>query len=401
MTELIQNIPKAANYITKLILKAVQKNLHIGQITINTPNSSHTIRGESIGPEAEITIKSWAFLFKTILKGDIGLAESYRDGLFETRSLTTLFDLALANENQVSQLKDGTGIGTYYYKLKHKLANNTRKGSKKNIHLHYDLGNSFFELWLDKSMTYSSAYFDGNYTLELEKAQIQKYDHILDQLQLDPGKHILEVGCGWGGFAVTAAKRGYKVTSITISEEQFKYAEKRIEKENLQNNITLELKDYRDLKGQYDAVVSIEMIEAVGMNHWQTYFKKINECLKPKALAVIQAITINEKDFESYSQGTDFIQQFIFPGGMLIPISAVDQNSRENNLHFKSYKNFGLDYSETLNRWQIAFNNKKDRLKELGFDEKFQKIWNFYLSYCQAGFNSEKINVTHIVLKKG
>lgn len=384
----------------KLIERFFRSIVKKGTLSLDIQGHCIHIQGGEKGRHAHLRINSLKFLWQTLVKGDIGCGESYRDGYFESNDLTELFKFVLENQEGFSLFKDGIPFGTTLAKLKHKMNRNTKTGSRKNIHDHYDLGNDFFSLWLDKTMTYSSAYYGGDYSLSLADAQHLKYKQIFDQLGVKAGDHVLEIGCGWGGFADYAASQGVKVTAVTISKEQHEYATNRMQKNDFSKLVQIHLKDYRDIEGLYDGVVSIEMIEAVGQEYWPSYFQKISDSLKPGAKAVIQGITVNEADFEEYANGTDFIQQYIFPGGMLIPVSKIEEHSYQAKMMLEKVDLFGNDYAKTLEQWQIDFNAQKEKLEELGFDVPFRKIWNFYLSYCQAGFVKGKINVAHSILRK-
>jgi cyclopropane-fatty-acyl-phospholipid synthase len=285
------------------------------------------------------------------------------------------------------------------YRLRHWLRPNTRAGSRKNIHAHYDLGNDFYRLWLDSTMTYSSALFEGDLTRSLADAQSAKYARILRELDAQPGQHILEVGCGWGGFAEHAARAGCRVTGITISAAQLEYAQRRIAAAGLQDRVELKLQDYRDLDGHFDHVVSIEMFEAVGERYWSGYFGMLRDRLKPGGRAVVQTITIAEAKFERYRKGTDFIQQYIFPGGMLPSPQRFTGEASGCGLAVKHMHPFGQDYAETLRRWHQVFDCVETDVKAQGFDERFMRTWRFYLAYCEAGFRSRATDVVQAVLE--
>jgi cyclopropane-fatty-acyl-phospholipid synthase len=278
---------------------------------------------------------------------------------------------------------------------------NTKAQAKKNIFAHYDLSNAFYRLWLDETMTYSSAVFDGNHEQSMASAQNAKYERILHILKPLPGQSILEIGCGWGGFAEYAAKtRGVKVTGITLSEAQLEYAQKRIAAAQLNQLVDLRLIDYRDVQGQFDYVVSIEMFEAVGERYWTTYFKAVHDRLKPDGRALIQSITIAEEVFPRYRETSDFIREYIFPGGMLAPIPRFIADAKKAGLTAGEPYRFGLDYANTLKWWLQRLNAKVDEIKPLGFDEKFLQIWRFYLCYCEAGFRTGRTDVMQLELTR-
>jgi cyclopropane-fatty-acyl-phospholipid synthase len=280
------------------------------------------------------------------------------------------------------------------------MQSNSKRQAKKNISYHYDLGNDFYSLWLDDTMTYSSALFETGQE-STEKAQIAKYKSMVDQMGAKPGDHVLEIGCGWGGFAEYAAKeRGLKVTGLTISEEQYKYAVDRISKAGLSDRVTFKLQDYREEKGQYDGIASIEMFEAVGQKYWPTYFNSVKNCLKPGKNATLQIITVEESRWEIYNRGVDFIQKYIFPGGMLPSPLVLRQEIEAAGLKVAQSIEFGESYSQTLRRWHETFNEKWDQVAGLGFDERFRRMWNFYLTSCAATFHSGNCDVTQITITR-
>lgn len=280
------------------------------------------------------------------------------------------------------------------------MQSNSKRQAKKNISYHYDLGNDFYSLWLDDTMTYSSALFETGQE-STEKAQIAKYKSMVDQMGAKPGDHVLEIGCGWGGFAEYAAKeRGLKVTGLTISEEQYKYAVDRISKAGLSDRVTFKLQDYREEKGQYDGIASIEMFEAVGQKYWPTYFNSVKNCLKPGKHATLQIITVEESRWEIYNRGVDFIQKYIFPGGMLPSPLVLRQEIEAAGLKVAQSIEFGESYSQTLRRWHETFNEKWDQVAGLGFDERFRRMWNFYLTSCAATFHSGNCDVTQITITR-
>ena len=314
--------------------------------------------------------------------------------------MTNRLLLCIENQNALLKIFKGHFFGMLIYRIRHFFRANTKKGSKKNIQAHYDLGNNFYKLWLDPTMTYSSALFKSPQE-DLEQAQKNKYQRIIETLKPQKNDHILEVGCGWGGFATMVAKQtGCRVTCLTLSEEQHKYAQDLVIKENLQDLVTIKICDYRDEKGVYDYVVSIEMIEAVGEEYWGQYFSMLNEKLKPGGKAMIQSIYILDELFDSYRRSTDFIQQYIFPGGMVLAPKIFEKYSVQNNLIIKDFFKFGPDYAKTLNLWRMAFKKRYEMVKSIGFDEPFLKLWDFYYVYCEAGFISRRIDVAQIVFEK-
>lgn len=380
------------------VLLTMLSKIEYGGISIVTPEGSYiNFKGKKDGEYVTIKIHDWKFCEQLFLKGDIGLGESYISGHWESNNINGLIKFAIDNKNQLEKVIKGSIFKILFYRLKHLLNRNSIKGSARNIHLHYDLGNDFYKLWLDKSMTYSSALFAGE-SIGLQEAQERKYQNILDQLSLRPGDHILEVGCGWGGFMEYAAKKGVRVTGITISKEQYEFAKIRLR--GLENLATLELIDYRKIQGQYDHIVSIEMFEALGQEYWSTYFKILNSILRPGGKIIIQSITINDHDFNSYRKGTDFIQQYIFPGGMLPSPKAFKDVVTSEGLNLYGSLEFGADYGHTLNLWEEEFTKTLDQSKSMGFDESFIRTWRFYLKYCQGGFEARKISVYQFYLTK-
>lgn len=378
----------------KLLSSALNK-LKVGSLRLTDPNGGvHHFQGTQPGPAADLEIRNWQAINDIFKKGDIGLAECYRDGMIHTQSVADFIHWACLNEDLSVEQFHGSWVGTLLYKVKHMLNKNTEAGSKKNISAHYDLGNSFYQLWLDKSMTYSSAYFK-NPTDSLFEAQKNKYNSILDKLNLKDNDTILEIGCGWGGFITEAVRRNVKIVALTISEEQYKFVERLIEDNGWDDKVTLLKQDYRQHIGQYDHVVSIEMIEAVGFEYWPTYFEKIKSVLKPAGSAVIQGISIRDDLFEDYKAGTDFIQQYIFPGGMLLGDSAAAKVWESKGLRLAEVDYFGLSYAKTLNLWAEKFNDQSQQVQALGFDQAFMRIWNFYLGYCEGAFLAGRVNVAH------
>lgn len=385
---------------TRLFL-AMMGKIQIGSLDLELPNGERRIfNGKRPGPNASLKIKSYSVIADLFKSSDIALAEHYRDGLIETNDLTALILMACLNQEILEKAFTGNFFGMLFYRLRHLTRFNSRRGSKKNIHAHYDLGNNFYKLWLDPTMTYSAAIFKTPNDSLIE-AQKNKYQRIIDSLRLKPTDHILEVGCGWGGFATMAAQQtGAKVTCLTLSNEQAAHSKELVKKLNLEHLIEIKICDYRDETGIYDHVVSIEMIEAVGEQFWDNYFTTIFNRLKNGGRAHIQSITIKDELFDSYRKSTDFIQQFIFPGGMVLAPKIIKAKSEKNGLELIDYYEFGLDYAETLKRWRAAFTENLDEIKKIGFDENFIKIWNFYYCYCEAGFISRRIDVAQVLFVK-
>ena len=378
----------------------VLDRVRIGRIDVVTPEGDRLSFGGEPGPQATLTLRSWSAAEDILRTADIGLAEAYMSGDCDIDRPTDLLTMALLNQEHIERAFYGNWFAVLWYRLRHWSRANTRSGSRRNIVAHYDLGNEFYRLWLDPTMSYSSAWFGGDHTRSLEQAQRAKYDRILDRLDAQPGARILEIGCGWGGFAEAAARRGCHVRGITISPAQLEFAQARIERAGLSDRVELTYTDYRDVRGRYDHVVSIEMYEAVGERFWPAYFRAIHDVLEPGGRALIQGITIHDEVFGRYRRGTDFIQQYVFPGGMLASDSAFARQSERAGLRLRSSDAFGRDYAETLRRWSKTFAEVEPRVRALGFDERFIRLWRFYLAYCAAGFDSGRTDVLHFELER-
>lgn len=381
-------IPTVARGFLRLL-----EGLRAGSLNLVTPAGDDFIfRGDRPGPDATLKINDWSACGAILKGGDIGVAECYRDEKIDTPDLLSLLMLALANQDILEQALHGSFWGTLLYRFRHLMNRNTRTGSRKNIHAHYDIGNDFYRLWLDPSMTYSSALFTSG-SQSLEEAQYAKYDRLLDLLEVNAGDHILEIGCGWGALAERAAARGCRVTGISLSREQLDYARERVRGTPADALTEFRFLDYRDLEGQYDALVSIEMLEAVGKEFWSGYFTTLRRSLKPGGKAALQTITIADERFDSYQRGTDFIQQYIFPGGMLPSPSVLKQHIRHANLDLLDIHSFGADYARTLRLWRENFEAALPAIRGQGFDEAFIRLWRFYLCYCEAGFLTGRTDV--------
>lgn len=388
-----QKIPKHAELFFKIL-----SNIKKGTVYVKTPSSDYfTFGGKEKGLNTSITIHDWKVCENIILKGDIGLGESYIKGHWDSQNISNLIRVGVDNYSELESVIKGSILKIIFYRLKHLLNRNTKKGSQRNIHAHYDLGNDFYKLWLDKTMTYSSALFNGQ-DITLEQAQQAKYQRIIDQLGVKPGSHILEIGCGWGGFMEHAAKQGIKVTGVTISKEQYDLAVDRLKDHS--DLAKVELKDYRDIDGKYDHIVSIEMFEALGKEYWSTYFDKVHQLLNEGGNAVIQTITMRHEDFKAYSKGTDFIQQYIFPGGMLPSPELFTKYANKTALTVTDEIKFGSDYAKTLEKWEEVFNEKLTQVNDMGYKEEFIRTWRFYLKYCQGGFEAGKIGVSQFTITK-
>ena len=361
-------------------------------------NFQKVYSGGQVGPTADIKINSWKLVPRLLLSGDMGLAESFLSGEWETSNLTQLILLGDINERALGNAVTPSKFINLIEKLRHQRRDNSKRGSRRNIAAHYDLGNEFYSHWLDNSMSYSSALFT-DFGEELEVGQNRKYQRLAKALKLKEGDQVLEIGCGWGGFAEIAAKE-YKcnVVGITLSNEQAKFAQRRMQENQLSNLVDIRIEDYRDVQGSFDKIVSIEMFEAVGEEHWRNYFETIKTRLKPGGLAGIQSITIANEFFETYKKRPDFIQKYIFPGGILPSEDKLNNAVSSAGLKILDDYYFGKSYAETLRRWQSTFEQKWDDIKNLGFDEKFQKMWRYYLSYCEAGFESGHINVGQFLI---
>jgi cyclopropane-fatty-acyl-phospholipid synthase len=379
------------------------EHLRSGSLDVVSPDGqSHAFPGKLPGTHATLELRDWAVCSDILRRGDIGFAEAYFSGRWDSDNLTALLTLAACNQEVMDRALHGSWWATLAYRVRHLLRANTKSGSRRNIHAHYDLGNDFYRLWLDGTMTYSAALFAGDSAKSLETAQTAKYQRILDRLQVQPGDTLLEIGCGWGGFAeFAAANRGCRVTGITVSQAQLDFARARISARGLEHLVELRLCDYRDLDGQFDHVVSIEMFEAVGERYWPQFFRMLRERLAPGGKAMVQTITIAESKFERYHSGTDFIQQYIFPGGMLPSPSRFAQLATDAGLATGERLMFGIDYAQTLSRWHQNFLRAAGEIEGLGFDARFMRLWRFYLSYCEAGFRSGSTDVMQVELARG
>lgn len=356
--------------------------------------------GAAPGPVARIDIHNDDVFARLVRDGYLGFCDAYLDGWWSTPDLQAFMDLINTDNDEMYNGYPGQKIVELYEKLRFWLQRNTKKQALKNISYHYDLGNDFYALWLDETMTYSSAIFESGQE-SLEKAQIAKYASMVDQMGVKPGDHVLEIGCGWGGFAEYAAKeRGLKVTGLTISREQLVYAQTRIDKAGLGDQVTFKLQDYRDETGLYDGIASIEMFEAVGEKYWPVYFDTVRARLKVGAQATLQIITVSDQRFEIYRNDVDFIQKYIFPGGMLPSPSALRQQVENAGLRVKQSVEFGESYSQTLRRWHNTFNEKWDDIASLGFDARFRRMWNFYLTSCAGAFLTGNCDVTQITIAR-
>jgi cyclopropane-fatty-acyl-phospholipid synthase len=384
------------------IFLGLLRRIRVGHLVLVTPDGDRCVFGDPLmQPAACLSIHDWRACRAILRAGDIGFAEAYRAHWIDTPDLCAVVRLAIRNEAVIGRTVAGGLVAQCWHNVRHRLRLNTRAGSRRNIHAHYDIGNAFYALWLDPTWTYSSAWFDGDADLSLEAAQHRKYQRIVDTLGLTAGMRVLEIGCGWGGFALHAARRGIRVHGVTISSAQRAFAVERVEREGLGGLVEIELRDYRDLRGQYDAVVSIEMFEAVGERFWPMYFRTLRGCLAPGAKALVQSITIDDARFSAYRASSDFIREAIFPGGMLPSPERFVSAARRAGLGACVTLEFGVDYARTLRCWRDAFEARVDAVRALGFDEGFVRTWRLYLAYCEAAFDEGRTDVVQFVILGG
>ena len=394
---LAASAPAAAHAVFRLM-----RALKHGTLTIQLPDGGSLDFGHSEGTElrAAIRLRNWNPCAAALKSGDIGFAESYIAGDWSTPDLTALLTLFIANRDEVETVIYGSWWGALLYRAKHLFNRNSRRGSEKNIHAHYDLGNAFYRLWLDPTMNYSSAWFEGDRAGELVHAQSAKMRRALAECGVGPGDRVLEIGCGWGALAETAAREfGAVVTGVTLSREQLAWGQQRLAAAQLPGE--LRYQDYRDIDdGPFDAIASIEMFEAVGREYWPSFFATLKAQLKPGGKACIQSITIRDDLFGRYVKSTDFIQQYIFPGGLLPSPGAFRAAAAKAGLHVVNELDFGLDYAETLKRWRASFLAADGPVRKLGFDTRFMRIWEFYLGYCEAAFATGNTSVMQFTLQR-
>ncbi|WP_322028927.1 cyclopropane-fatty-acyl-phospholipid synthase family protein [Paraburkholderia sp. J76] len=384
----------------RLFLALLRKIGH-GHLALTTPDGmQHLFGNPQEAPAATLHIRDWRACRAILRAGDIGFADALRANWLDSPDLTALMRLAIRNESAVATTMHGVPLARLWYALRHRLRRNTRAGSRRNIYAHYDLGNAFYGAWLDETMTYSSAWFEGDWNRPLAEAQHAKYQRIIDTLELAPGMRVLEIGCGWGGFALHAARRGICVHGVTISREQYAWASDCVRAAGLEDRIEIALCDYRQLDGQYDAIVSIEMFEAVGEAYWPLYFDTLRRLLRPGARALVQSITIADALFERYRSSSDFIREMIFPGGMLPCPQRLIHAAGQAHLEASAVFAFGRDYAHTLRHWRASFESHLDYVRALGFDDAFIRIWRLYLAYCEAAFVEGRIDVMHFILRE-
>ncbi|MBY0410596.1 MAG: cyclopropane-fatty-acyl-phospholipid synthase family protein [Burkholderiaceae bacterium] len=396
-----RTLPAGTPAAARTAFKLLQRLQH-GHLTVKLPDGTLQHFGQGGGPAAAITLKNWNAFSASLKSGDIGFAESYIAGDWTTPHLTDLLKLFIANRQHVEGMIYGTWFGRLIYRVKHLLNRNTRANSQKNIHAHYDLGNAFYTLWLDDTMNYSSAWFEGNSGGDIRTAQLAKVRRALRMAGVQEGDRVLEIGCGWGALAEMATTEfNACLTGVTLSTEQLAFAQERMAQHGTASKADLRLQDYRDISdGPYDAVCSIEMVEAVGREYWPTYFASIERLLKPGGKACIQSIVIDDSLFERYIGSTDFIQQYIFPGGCLPCPREFRREAQAAGLRVVDEFAFGQDYAETLKRWREQFLAQRAQILQLGFDERFMHIWEFYLAYCEAAFAMHSIDLVQYTLIK-
>ncbi len=379
-------------WVGRQLARVLLSRVRYGRLTIVTPGGFPLSHGSDDGPQAVLVLKRWRTLRRLFLSGDIAFAESYLDGDWDSPDLPALIEFAGRNMSTLNEAMDSTAFRRMLNRLRHRLNANTRDGSQRNIRRHYDLGNEFYRLWLDATMTYSSALYVSN-EQTLEQAQATKQGRVLELMALRGSESVLEIGIGWGGLAEKLAGAGCGVTGVTLSPSQLRLAQ-----EKLGGNAELRLQDYRDVDGTFDRIVCIEMIEAVGERYWPAFFTTLRERLRPGGLAVVQAITIREDLFAGYRRCTDFIQHYIFPGGMLPTRTEIEQQSGSAGLEVRSIETFGQSYARTLAEWRQRFHDAWPEIERLGFDTRFRRMWDYYLAYCEGGFRAGNIDVGLYVL---
>lgn len=372
-----------------------------GELEVVLPGGrKFLIGGPHPGPKAVLEVKNYRFMRRVMGSGAIGFAEGYMAGEWETPDLPELLEVFSLNLDRLQRVVGGTPWMRAINNFLHSRRRNTKRGSRHNIHAHYDLGNAFYGQWLDPSMTYSSALF-ASPAQPLQDAQEAKYAALARAIGLEAGHSVLEIGCGWGGFAEFAAARvGAQVTGITISQAQYDFARKRLFEQGLAERADIRLIDYRDVEGRFDRIASIEMFEAVGQEYWPTYFARVRDLLAAGGRAGLQIITIQDGLFDEYARATDFIQKYIFPGGMLPSEARLRQEIAKAGLAWQQVSRFGQDYARTLNQWAGTFQGAWKSIEPLGFDERFRRLWLFYLGYCEAGFRSGRTDVIQLGLSK-
>ena len=391
-----------ARAVVSRLLGTLRESWRTGRLVVEMPDGRlHAFGPDTAERSARVRIKSPAFFRRFLLGGDMGVGESYMDGEWEADDLATFLTLAAENEDQLAVATPLTKVLNVGNDALHLLRRNTRRGSRRNIAAHYDLSNKFFELFLDETMTYSSALFEHE-GQPLADAQRNKYRSLAEKAQLRPDDHVLEVGCGWGGFALLAAREyGCRVTGITVSERQHSLARARVDAAGLGDRIDIRLQDYRDVTGCFDKIVSIEMFEALGREHWPVFFRKLDEVLAPRGLVALQAISLPDYRFDEYARHCDWIQRYIFPGSLLASLHHVTgAMSRVSRLGVHHLEDIGPHYALTLAHWRRAFLSKLDRVRALGFDDRFIRMWDYYLAACEAYFATRRLGDLQLVLTR-
>jgi len=394
-------------------VQALLKHLAHGQLTVHWPDGTTQTAGQPSTPSAQLhatlVLHNWSPCEAALRSGDIGFAESFIAGDWTSPDLPALLQLLSANRKTLDSLIFGHWAARTWHRVRHWLNRNTKANSRKNIHAHYDLGNDFYRLWLDPTMNYSSAWFEGakpsdnpaDNSSDLVAAQHAKVSRVLDMAGVQAGSRVLEIGCGWGALAEKAGQRGASVTGVTLSTEQLGFARNRLYDAGLATQADLRLQDYRDIQDEpFDAICSVEMVEAVGQAYWPTYFGTVSRLLKSGGKACIQSIVIRDDLFERYVQSSDFIQQYIFPGGCLPSPQALRQQANAQGLEVVDEMAFGIDYAETCRLWRQRFLAQRDAVMALGFDDRFMRTWEFYLAYCEAGFRTGDVDVVQYTLAK-
>ncbi|MDZ4283118.1 MAG: cyclopropane-fatty-acyl-phospholipid synthase family protein [Hydrogenophaga sp.] len=394
------SLPRNAPAAARTTLQLLQRLVH-GSLTLQLPDGSVQRFGQVDGPHASMKLNNWNVCSASLKSGDIGFAETYIAGDWTTSNLPALLSLMVANRREVEDVIYGSWLGRFAYRVKHLLNRNSKTNSRKNIHAHYDLGNAFYGLWLDDTMNYSSALFEGP-DQTMESAQHAKVRRALRMTDVKPGDRVLEIGCGWGALAEKATTEfDAHITGVTLSTEQLEFANTRMQRIGRADRADLRLQDYRDINdAPFDAICSIEMVEAVGREYWPTYFQTVARLLKPGGKACVQSIVINDEHFERYIKGTDFIQQYVFPGGCLPCPSEFRAHAAKVGLEVVDEFAFGLDYARTLAIWRERFLHEQERVLQLGFDQRFLRIWEFYLAYCEAAFEQGSTDVVQYTLRK-
>jgi cyclopropane-fatty-acyl-phospholipid synthase len=392
---LLPDVPR----VVRLALGYGSKLQH-GTLDVTLPDGRKVrLGGNGPGPAAAMKVYDFGFASRLLRGGDIGIAEAYLRGEWDTPDLTQFLYLFCVNQDWMQKMLTGKPLMRSIQIVRHWFNRNTRRQARRNIYAHYDIGNAFYSAWLDPSMTYSSAMYEDD-TPDLTSAQNNKYRRLAEAIDLRPDQKLLEIGCGWGGFAEYAAKRGARVVGLTISREQRDFAQRRIQEAGLSEKVEIRLQDYRDERGQYDRIASIEMIEAVGEQFWPNYFSQLRDRLLTGGLAGIQAITIQDNLFQTYRREVDFIQRYVFPGGMLPSPQVLKALGDKFGVPVIRERIFGEDYAKTLSTWRNNFREAWPNLKPLGFDDRFRRLWEYYLSYCEAGFLSGNIDVRQVVFAK-